>query len=70
MSYFAGCCLPQRNFLAEGAPISFFFCCLFRSDGQEELHQEDQAQHVGQDGNFLGLAGNELDDGEADQGQA
>lgn len=48
---------------------SSFFGYLFRSDGQEDLHREDQAQHAGQDGNLLGLAGDELDDGAADQGQ-
>ena len=45
-----------------------FFAQNFLSDGKE-LDQEQDRDHVGQDGNFLALAGEQLDDGIGDQAQ-
>ena len=40
------------------------------SDDGEELHQEQRRDDIGQDGDLLGAAGEHLDDGVGDHGQA
>lgn len=40
------------------------------SNNSKELHDEQQGDHVGQDGNILCLAGEDLDDSVGDHGNA
>ena len=45
-------------------------CFIGALHGQEELHQEQQGDGVGQDRNLLGLAAEDLDDGVGNQANA